>query len=104
MPRRLFRKARAPAIIRAMELGPYFGADRALLLMRILRASILATCLVVGGVAWMAGSTIVPSLALVIAAEEMWECSVVVAALRRESRGAAVPPRGALPSLPRHRS
>ena len=104
MPRRLFLETGAPAIIRAMELAPHFGADRALLLMRILRASILATCLAVGGAAWMAGSTTVLSLALVIAAEEMWECSVVMAALRRESHGAAVPLPWSLPSLPWHRS
>ena len=79
------------------------GAGRALLLMRILRATICAVCLVGAGAAWMAGSTTALGLALVILAEEMWECSVVVAALRRESRG-GTPLRWSAPALPRHRS
>jgi hypothetical protein len=66
------------------------GARRALLLMRLLRASILVVCLATAGVAWTVGSTTMVTLALVIAAEEAWETSVVVAALRhqlREARG-----------------
>jgi hypothetical protein len=81
----------------------HFGADRALLLMRVLRGAICALCLAGAAAAWMAGSTTALGLALVILAEEMWECSVVVAALRRESRGGA-PLRWSLPPLPRHRS
>ncbi len=85
--------------------APHFGANRALLLMRILRAGILVACCAAAGAAWMAGSRTVLGLALVIAAEEMWECSVVVAALRRAAEGAApMPARAFAPSLPRHRS
>jgi hypothetical protein len=80
----------------------HFGAERALLLMRVLRAGIGGLCVAGAGAAWMAGSTTALGLALVILAEEMWECSVVVAALRRESRGA--PLRWSAPVLPRHRS
>jgi hypothetical protein len=61
----------------------HFGAERALWLMRILRASICALCVAGAGAAWITGSTTALGLALVILAEEMWECSVVVAALRR---------------------
>ena len=81
----------------------HFGADRALYLMRILRATICARCLAGAGAAWMAGSTPALGLALVILVEEMWECSVVVAALRREARG-GTPLRWSAPALPRHRS
>ena len=68
-----------------------FGPERALLLTRALRATLLVTCLVTAGVAWTLGSSTVVGLALVIAAEETWETSVVVAALRRQLRGDAPP-------------
>ena len=88
-----------------MDEATHVGADRALLLMRILRAGILLVCCAVAGAAWMAGSRTVLGLAIVIAAEEMWECSVVVAALRRATLGATtMPARSFVPSLPRHRS
>lgn len=88
-----------------MDEATHVGADRALLMMRILRAGVFGLCCAAAGAAWMAGSPTVLGLAVVIAAEEMWECSVVVAALRRAADGAATPPpwRWA-PSLPRHRS
>lgn len=63
------------------------GARTALLLTRILRAGILVVCLGVAGAAWLAEATTLMGLALVIAAEETWETSVVVAALRRQLRG-----------------
>jgi hypothetical protein len=68
-----------------------FGAGRALLLMRALRAGILVVCLATAGAAWATGSSTLLGLALVIAAEETWETSVVVAALRRQLRGAPLP-------------
>ena len=64
-----------------------FGPARALLLTRALRATILVVCLVTAAIAWTLGSPTVVGLALVIAAEETWETSVVVAALRRQLRG-----------------
>ena len=64
-----------------------FGPARALLLTRVLRATILLVCLVTAGIAWSFGSPTVAGLALVIAAEETWETSVVGAALRRQLRG-----------------
>ena len=67
-----------------------FGPARALVLMRVLRAGILAACLATAGAAWAMGSSTVLGLALVIAAEETWETSVVVAALRRQLR--SMPP------------
>ncbi len=88
-----------------MDEVKYPGADRALMLMRFLRAGILLACCAVAGAAWTVGSSTVLALAIVIAAEEMWECSVVVAALRRAARGAtSMPARSFAPSLPRHRS
>jgi len=68
-----------------------FGPARALLLTRVLRATILVVCFVTAGIAWSLGSPTVAGLALVIAAEETWETSVVVAALRRHLRGEASP-------------
>lgn len=68
-----------------------FGPARALLLTRALRATILAVCLVAAAIAWSLGSHTVAGLALVIAAEETWETSVVVAALRRQLRGEPSP-------------
>jgi hypothetical protein len=62
------------------------GARTALLLTRLLRAGILVVCLGVAGAAWVTGATTVMGLALVIAAEETWETSVVVAALRHQIR------------------
>ena len=56
-----------------------FGPARALLLTRALRATILVVCLVTAGIAWTLGAPTVAALALVIAAEETWETSVVVA-------------------------
>ncbi len=64
-----------------------FGPARALRLTRVLRATILVVCLATAGIAWSLGSPTVAGLALVIAAEETWETSVVVAALRRQVRG-----------------
>lgn len=58
------------------------GIHRALLLMRVLRVGLLVACLVTAGVAWALGSRTIVALAVVIAAEEAWETSVVVAALR----------------------
>jgi hypothetical protein len=63
-----------------------FGPERALVLTRALRAGILLTCVATAALAWALGSTTVIGLALVIAAEETWETSVVVAALRRQLR------------------
>jgi len=68
-----------------------FGPERALLLTRALRATILVACCVTAGIAWTLGSPTVVGLALVIAAEETWETSVVVAALRRQLRGEGPP-------------
>lgn len=65
-----------------------FGAARALLLTRILRATILVVCAASAYAAWVTDSSTVLGLALVIAAEETWETSVVIAALHRELRGA----------------
>lgn len=67
------------------------GAARALVLTRVLRATILLVCLATAGAAWWLGSSTVMGLALVIAAEETWETSVVVAALRRQLRGTPLP-------------
>lgn len=67
------------------------GAARALLLTRLLRAGILLVCAAVAGSAWMRGATTLAGLAVVIAVEETWETSVVVAALRRQLRGTPVP-------------
>ncbi len=63
-----------------------FGPERALVLTRALRAGILLSCLAAAGVAWAMGSPTAMGLALVIAAEETWETSVVVSALRRQLR------------------
>jgi hypothetical protein len=60
-----------------------FGAARALLLTRVLRATILALCSASAYAAWVMESPTVVGLALVIAAEETWETSVVIAAVRR---------------------
>lgn len=68
-----------------------FGPARALLLTRVLRATILVVCLVTAGIAWSLGSPTVAGLAFVIAAEETWETSVVVAALQRQLRGEPSP-------------
>ena len=90
-----------------MAAATNLGAARALLLMRILRAGILLLCVAGAGAAWMFGSATAIGLALVILAEEMWECSVVVAALRRASHGDAITSGTSgwsAPSLPRHRS
>jgi hypothetical protein len=70
---------------------PADGAARALRLIQALRATILAVCLAAGTAAWLAGSPVGLGLALVIAAEETWETTVVVAALRRQLRGAPAP-------------
>jgi hypothetical protein len=77
-----------------MDITADVGAARALVLTRILRATILVVCLATAGAAWMLGSPTVMGLALVIAAEETWETSVVVAALRRQLRGEPFPDRG----------
>ncbi len=74
-----------------MDITTDAGAARALLLTRALRATILLVCLGTAGAAWMLGSPTVMGLALVIAAEETWETSVVVAALHRQLRGAPLP-------------
>jgi hypothetical protein len=63
------------------------GAARALLMTRVLRATILVVCVAAASAAWAMGSSTVLGLALVIAAEEMWETSVVVGALRRQLHG-----------------
>ena len=67
------------------------GPARALLLTRALRATILVVCLVTAGIAWTLGSPTVAGLARVIAAEETWETSTVVAILRRQLRGEPAP-------------
>ena len=67
------------------------GARTALLLTRLLRAGILVVCLGVAGAAWLAGATTLMGLALVIAAEETWETSVVVSALHHQLHGADQP-------------
>jgi hypothetical protein len=79
------------------------GASRALLLTRLLRATILVVCGIAAVAAWMAGATTVVGLAVVIAAEETWETSVVVAALRRQLRGEPLPRHG-IRVLAGHRS
>lgn len=76
-----------------MESRRDFGPARALLLTRLLRATILVLCLTTAGIAWALESPTIAGLALVIAAEETWETSVVVAALRRQLRGEAAPSR-----------
>jgi len=63
------------------------GASRALLMMRALRAAIVIVCLATAGIAWVTGATTLLGLALVIVAEETWETSVVIAALRRQVHG-----------------
>jgi hypothetical protein len=73
---------------------PDRGAARALCLTRALRATILVVCIATAFAAWTSGSTTVLGLALVVAAEETWETTVVVAALRLQLRG----------TVPRHRS
>ena len=77
-----------------MDLATDLGASRSLALTRFLRATILVACLAAAGAAWMLGSPTVVGLALVIAAEETWETSVVVAALRRQLRGEPLPRQG----------
>lgn len=79
-----------------MAPPPGTGAARALWLTRRLRAAILVACLGAASVAWMLGSPTVAGLALVVALEETWETSVVVAALRRQVAG--TPLRGPRPA------
>jgi hypothetical protein len=67
-----------------VDTGSNVGARRALFLTRLLRGAILIVCLTVAAIAWAMDATTVMGLALVIAAEETWETSVVVAALRRQ--------------------
>jgi hypothetical protein len=67
------------------------GARRALLLMRALRAAIVVACLATAAAAWNTGAHTVFGLALVIVAEETWETSVVIAALRRQVHGTPSP-------------
>jgi len=67
------------------------GARHALLLMRALRAAIVVVCLATAAVAWNMGAHTVFGLALVIVAEETWETSVVIAALRRQVHGTPSP-------------
>ena len=86
-----------------MAPGTDLGATRALLLTHLLRATILIVCGATAVAAWMVGASTVVGLALVIAAEETWETSVVVAALRRQLR-ATPPPRHGLRLLAGHRS
>ena len=86
-----------------MDLGTDLGASRALLLTRLLRATILIVCGATAAAAWMVGASTVVGLALVIAAEETWETSVVVAALRRQLRGDPLPRHG-IRLLAGHRS
>ena len=62
------------------------GARQALLLIRFFRAAMLVVCLGTAAAAWILGSPTVLGLALVIAAEETWETSVVVSALRHQLR------------------
>lgn len=69
------------------------GAARALALTRLLRAAILGACATTAVAAWLHDATTVAALALVIGVEEAWETSVVVAALRRQLRGARAPRR-----------
>ena len=76
-----------------MEPTDASGAARALRLTRMLRATILVVCLGVATGAWMLDARTVAALAIVIALEETWETSVVVAALRRQVGGAPVPHR-----------
>ena len=86
-----------------MAPGTDLGATRALLLTRLLRATILIVCGVAAAAAWMVGASTVVGLALVIAAEETWETSVVVAVLRRQLRGDPLPRHG-IRLLAGHRS
>jgi hypothetical protein len=76
-----------------MRFATSEGAARALLLMRGLRTAILIVCLGAAIVAWTMHASTVVGLALVVAAEETWEISVVVAALRRELAGTPPPRR-----------
>jgi hypothetical protein len=71
------------------------GAARALSMIRVLRATIVVACAICAYAAWSAGSSTGLGLALVVAIEETWETSVVVAALRRELRGIPTPRRRA---------
>jgi hypothetical protein len=86
-----------------MDLRSDLGASRALLIARLLRAAILVVCGITAAAAWMAGTSTVVGLAVVIAAEETWETSVVVAALRRQLRGEPLPRHG-IRMLAGHRS
>ena len=86
-----------------MAPGTDLGATRALLLTRLLRATILVVCAATAVASWMVGASTVVGLALVIAAEETWETSVVVAALRRQLRGEPLPRHG-IRLLAGHRS
>jgi hypothetical protein len=72
-------------------------------LTRLLRATILVVCLATAATAWLLGSSTLVGLALVIAVEETWETSVVVATLRRQLRGEP-PPRHRIRLLADHRS
>ena len=74
-----------------MATTNHAGATRALQLTRLLRAGILVACATAAGAAWIYGAPTVAGLALVVAVEETWETSVVVAALRRQVQGATGP-------------
>lgn len=74
-----------------MAIANDIGATRAVQLTRLLRAGILVGCAAAASVAWFHGATTVAALAVVVALEEAWETSVVVAALRRQMRGVPGP-------------
>ncbi len=63
-----------------------FDAHHALMLAQWLRAGIVLACALAAGAGWLAGSSTVVGLALVIAGEELLEISVVIGALRLDPR------------------
>jgi hypothetical protein len=89
-----------------VTIANHSGARRAVGMTRALLALILVVCAAAAALAWVMESPTVFALALVIAAEETWEISVVLGALRRERRAVRAPlaPLRAATPLPWHRS
>ena len=66
---------------------PSAGAARALRLLRVAAAALALACVVAAVGGWLADSSTLVGLALVIVVEETLEMSVVAAALRAAARG-----------------
>lgn len=79
------RGVRAMGAARTQARDP----ERALLVARAFRVWIMGLCVVVLGVAWLAGLGWLAVIALIVLGEEMLETSVMVAALRDGARRAA---------------